>query len=296
MFKRAPYYYALLALIILNLLAGAVIYAQWQEPPLPPPGGNTPPPLNVSATSQTKQGPLTLGQYLITGGGITANTGGATTSLILRPIFSGAVLTGATFIEKSGNVGIGTINPGAKLEVIGQIKITGGSPAENKILASDKDGLASWKAASDLIPAGGGDLPPGTNGQTLRHDGAKWVANSFLQIMFDGDVIVPQPGVLYIGGEARGTWPNFITYTCEEHTWTKNPKKGFCFDKRGTYSNSVIPLGATCWPGDNRCADPNGYASYKNPPDCPAGYIPYESSCHGDCGGDSEATTVCRRI
>lgn len=45
-----------------------------------------------------------------------------------------------------GNVGIGTSSPDAKLEVAGQVKITGGSPGTGKVLASDAAGLASWEA------------------------------------------------------------------------------------------------------------------------------------------------------
>ena len=45
----------------------------------------------------------------------------------------------------NGNVGIGTTNPGAKLEVTGQVKITGGSPGEGRVLTSDASGLASWQ-------------------------------------------------------------------------------------------------------------------------------------------------------
>jgi hypothetical protein len=45
-----------------------------------------------------------------------------------------------------GNVGIGTTSPDAKLEVAGQVKITGGSPGEGKVLSSDAGGLASWQA------------------------------------------------------------------------------------------------------------------------------------------------------
>ena len=48
---------------------------------------------------------------------------------------------------EGGNVGIGTTSPGAKLEVNGQVKITGGSPGGNKVLTSDPDGLASWQEA-----------------------------------------------------------------------------------------------------------------------------------------------------
>lgn len=42
------------------------------------------------------------------------------------------------------NVGVGTPSPTAKLEVNGQIKITGGGPSAGKVLISDASGLASW--------------------------------------------------------------------------------------------------------------------------------------------------------
>lgn len=42
------------------------------------------------------------------------------------------------------NVGIGTPSPTAKLEVNGQVKITGGSPGVGKVLISDAAGLGSW--------------------------------------------------------------------------------------------------------------------------------------------------------
>ncbi len=51
----------------------------------------------------------------------------------------------------TGNVGIGTTTPGARLEVNGQVKITGGSPSAGKVLISDAAGLATWTN----LPAGG---------------------------------------------------------------------------------------------------------------------------------------------
>lgn len=60
-------------------------------------------------------------------------------------------------IADTGNVGIGTVNPTAKLEVAGQIKITGGSPGLGKILTSDATGLASWNTTvSGCVPGGTG--------------------------------------------------------------------------------------------------------------------------------------------
>ena len=56
----------------------------------------------------------------------------------------------------SGNVGIGTTSPGAKLEVAGQVKITGGAPAAGKVLTSDAAGLASWQTPSGGTVSGSG--------------------------------------------------------------------------------------------------------------------------------------------
>jgi len=56
--------------------------------------------------------------------------------------------TPALVIRNDGNIGIGTASSSAKLEVAGQVKITGGSPGAGKVLTSDASGLASWQAAS----------------------------------------------------------------------------------------------------------------------------------------------------
>jgi len=66
---------------------------------------------------------------------------------------------GEFIVTNSGNVGIGTTNPGAKLEVAGQVKITGGTPAAGKVLTSDAAGLATWETAT-----GGGDASYGSSG------------------------------------------------------------------------------------------------------------------------------------
>lgn len=48
-------------------------------------------------------------------------------------------------LTQNGNLGIGTTNPTAKLEVNGQVKINGGTPGLGKILTSDASGLATWQ-------------------------------------------------------------------------------------------------------------------------------------------------------
>lgn len=71
------------------------------------------------------------------------------------------------------NVGIGTPQPTAKLEVNGQIKITGGGPGAGKVLISDASGLASWgednpkKAFSAYSTYGLLEILPGTETQLL---------------------------------------------------------------------------------------------------------------------------------
>lgn len=103
-------------------LIGVFLLAQvvfgFAEPVQAPPNGNAPAPLNVGSSIQSKTGGLIL------------NTGGAAYGLIVQ----------------LGNMGIGVANPTAKLEVAGQVKITGGSPGSGKILTSDSAGLASWQA------------------------------------------------------------------------------------------------------------------------------------------------------
>jgi len=74
----------------------------------------------------------------ITGSGaLTFAAGGSNQNVVLNPSGIGNTILG-------GNVGVGTTSPGAKLEVVGQIKITGGSPGAGKVLQSDASGLASW--------------------------------------------------------------------------------------------------------------------------------------------------------
>jgi hypothetical protein len=76
-------------------------------------------------------------------------------------------------ITPAGNIGIGTFEPGAKLEVAGQVKITGGTPGVGKVLTSDADGLATWQDAG-----GGASWSLGGNAGTV--DGVPGVGTNYI--------------------------------------------------------------------------------------------------------------------
>lgn len=53
---------------------------------------------------------------------------------------------GGGIINTSGNMGVGTTGPSEKLDVNGQIRMRGGSPAEGRIMRSqDNNGVATWE-------------------------------------------------------------------------------------------------------------------------------------------------------
>lgn len=55
------------------------------------------------------------------------------------------------FTASAQNMGIGTDNPTAKLDVNGQIRIRGGNPGVGKVLTSDSNGVATWQSDSRLF-------------------------------------------------------------------------------------------------------------------------------------------------
>ena len=80
--------------------------------------------------------------------------GGKFTPLLARQPLTAtpyALQTRGIFVDIDKSVGIGTINPLAKLDVVGTIRIADGSEGDGKVLTSDADGIGLWQA-----PAGGG--------------------------------------------------------------------------------------------------------------------------------------------
>ncbi len=90
---------------------------------------------------------------ILKGNGTSAITAITGTTNYIPKWSSTSAISGASLIFDDGtNVGIGTASPSSKLEINGQIKITGGTPGINKVLTSDANGLASW---SSISTAGG---------------------------------------------------------------------------------------------------------------------------------------------
>ncbi|HRG52886.1 MAG TPA: hypothetical protein PLL00_08630 [Bacteroidia bacterium] len=68
----------------------------------------------------------------------------------------------------TGNVGVGTATPDAKLHIAGAVKVVDGTQAAGKVLTSDANGLASWQSLPVVAPS-----QWTTNGSTIYYPNGK---------------------------------------------------------------------------------------------------------------------------
>ena len=113
--------------IISFLIVGISYLEAWTAPTGNPPNNNTDAPLNVGSLGQIKMGPLTV------------NGGGYNYGLSVP---FGAVLIGTSTIPSSLS--------GSKIAIVD------GSQGDGKVLVSNSQGVATWKATSTLGITGGG--------------------------------------------------------------------------------------------------------------------------------------------
>lgn len=106
---------------------------------------------------------------------------------------------------RTGNVGIGTRNPGSKLDVVGNIRMRDGQQAAGKVMQSDATGVASWQPKTFGFSATG-TMPAISNIQNISNNTLTTVTN-INQEAYDekamynpatGTLTIPEAGVYHI--------------------------------------------------------------------------------------------------
>jgi hypothetical protein len=106
---------------------------------------------------------------------------------------------------RTGQIGIGTKTPGAKLDVIGSLRIADGTQAANKVLMSNATGLASWQpktfgfAATGAFPAISNmqSIPNAVNTQVMAINLEEYDANGIYNAA-TGVVTIAETGVYHV--------------------------------------------------------------------------------------------------
>ena len=152
----------------------------------------------------------------------TEDTGAGSVPLYIKSNSAGAGLTTKFTISSAGDVGIGTITPGAKLEVAGQVKITGGTPGAGKVLTSDASGLASWQTPTSSC---------GTPSEQWIAHTYPGYANTYIYL-----TRLPAPSYTY-GGQTFLVYDPVKIYTGGLSAFNANPQSAIA-------SAPTIPVGA----------------------------------------------------
>lgn len=67
------------------------------------------------------------------------------------PLRFGTSNTSVIYIESTGDVGIGTTSPSAKLDLVGTFQYTDGNQGSGKVLTSDASGNATWENPDNVV-------------------------------------------------------------------------------------------------------------------------------------------------
>lgn len=94
------------------------------------------------------------------------------------PALAVSVGSDVEYIPPTRNLGVGVIDPSAKLEVNGQVMITGGNPAAGKVLSSDARGLATWEVPTVLGSNVSGPVSNATNAVNATNINGGTITNS----------------------------------------------------------------------------------------------------------------------
>jgi hypothetical protein len=121
-------------------------------------------------------------------------------------------------VNGSGNVGIGTTSPSAKLEIAGSVKVVDGTQGQGKVLSSDENGLASWQTPN-TYSAGTGIAISG-NTVSAKSDyylGQDTLGGIVYYIYLDKNSV--QHGLIISKTETTAQWQSTISTTNANRSW-----------------------------------------------------------------------------
>ena len=162
----------ILALII--VLGVGYVSASWTPAPPNPPSGNVDAPVNVGASAQYKSGFLQVNANDASG---TSNAGWAF-MVPGAPSYLHSLLVANNITTINGRVGVGTVTPANKLDVVGDVGVNGKTTTTN--LEVGVDALVSGKiTAGTLRVAGGSPIMGRTITATNAQGEAVWSGTAF---------------------------------------------------------------------------------------------------------------------